>query len=162
MTPRTSAGLYGKPATLALFIDTNIPIYAIGREHRYKQPAGRILDLVAGNRGAFVTDSEVLQEIIHYYIARRRWEQGHVTLRQFAENMHSRIEPVYAEDVVLAGQMVNRYPGVDSQDLVHTAVMRRLGVTRIISADTDFDRIDGVERLDPAHLDEWEQSLQLP
>ena len=83
----------------ALFIDANVPIYAAGREHRYKDPCGRILMMVAEHPEAFVTDAEVLQE------------------------------------------------------LVHLAVMKRLGVSRIITADTDFDRLPEVERLDPADVD---------
>lgn len=146
---------------MALFIDTNIPIYAIGREHRYKDPAGRILDLITENPQPFVTDSEVLQEIIHFYAAARRWPEGRFTLGRFSEAMQGRIEPVHAEDVLLAGQMVDRYPDADARDLVHVAVMRRLGIARVISTDSDYDRIEGVERLDPAHIDEWESSLEL-
>ena len=144
---------------MALFIDTNIPIYAVGREHRYRQPCLRILNMVTADRSAFFTDSEALQEIIYYYVAARRWPEGRVALNRFAQTMQGRIEPVYADDVILAGQMVERYPGIDARDLIHTAVMQRLGITHIISADTDFDRIDGIQRLDPVRLDEWESSI---
>ena len=73
--------------------------------------------------------------------------------------MRGRIEPVYAEDVLLAGALVDQYLELGSRDLIHVAVMRRLGLTRIISADTHFDRVDGIERLDPVRLDEWEHSI---
>ena len=33
--------------------------------------------------------------------------------------------------------------------------MRRVGADRVVSADTDFDRIGDVERLDPAEVGEW-------
>ena len=145
--------------TLVHFIDVNIPIYAVGPEDRHKQQSLRILSMALNNRSAFVTDSEALQEIIHYYVAARRWPEGRAALNQFVETMQGRIEPVYAEDVILAGQMIDRYPGASSRDLIHTAVMRRLSITRVISADTDFDSIDGIERLDPALLDQWEHSI---
>ena len=70
--------------------------------------------------------------------------------------MHGRIEPVHAEDVLTASELADRYPGVSSRDLVHAAVMQRMGVLRLISADADFDRLDDVERLDPARISEWE------
>lgn len=148
-----------RPVKLAHFIDVNIPIYAVGRAHPYREFAWRILDLANERPREFVTDSEALQEIIHYYIAGRRWIEGRATLEQFAETMQGRIEPVYSEDVLLAAEMVDRYSGIDSRDLVHTAVMRRLGITSIISADTGFDRIDGIQRLDPLDLDQWENSM---
>ena len=45
------------------------------------------------------------------------------------------------------------------QALVHTAVMQRLGADHIISADTDFDRLEGIVRLNPARIMEWERSI---
>ena len=37
---------------------------------------------------------------------------------------------------------------VSARDLVHLAVMRRLGVSRIVTTDTDFDGLAEVEVLD--------------
>ena len=68
-------------------------------------------------------------------------------------------EPVHGEDVILATELADRHSGVSARDLVHTAVMQRLGVNRIISADTDFDRLEGIDRLDPARMEEWEDSI---
>ena len=42
-----------------VFIDANVPIYAAGREHRYREPCSRVLLLVA-EHPRFVTDAEVL------------------------------------------------------------------------------------------------------
>lgn len=67
--------------------------------------------------------------------------------------MHERIEPMYADDVLRTGRLADELPGVSARDLVHLAVMRRLNVSRIITADTDFDRLPEVERLDPADVD---------
>ena len=52
--------------------------------------------------------------------------------------------------VSLAAELADRHPGISARDLVHVAVMQRLGINRIISADTDFDRLEGIDRLDPA------------
>ena len=49
--------------------------------------------------------------------------------------------------------------GVSARDLVHAAVMRRLGANRIVSVDADFDRLPDVTRLDPADLDLWADSI---
>ena len=139
-----------------VFIDANVPIYAAGREHPYKQPCARILRILADDPQRFVTDSEVLQEIMHRYLASGRWTLGREVVREFAEAMRGRIEPVHAEDVILASELADRHPGVSARDLVHSAVMQRLEVERIISADTDFDGLEGTDRLDPAHVEEWQ------
>ena len=142
-----------------VFIDANVPIYAAGRDHPYKEPCARVLRVLADDPQSFVTDSEVLQEILHRYLASGRWALGREVVRAFAEAMRGRIEPVHGEDVILAVELADRHPGVSARDLVHTAVMQRVGVSRIISADTDFDRPDGIQRLDPARIEEWEDYI---
>ena len=82
-------------------------------------------------------------------------------IRAFAEVMHGRIEPVHAEDVLTAAGLADSRPAISARDLVHTAVMQRVGTRRIISADIDFDNIEGVERLDPARSGEWEPSISI-
>ena len=147
------------PMNPAAFIDANVPIYASGREHPNKEPCAQILTMVAERPLSFVTDVEVLQELLHRYLASRRWILGRRVLRDFAEAMQDRIEPVYEEDVHLAGSLADRHPEVSARDLVHTAVMQRLGVDRIISSDADFDRLPGVTRLDPAGVGSWRDSV---
>ena len=51
----------------ATFIDANVPIYAAGREHPYREPCIRVLAAVNDDPGAFFTDAEVFQEIVHHY-----------------------------------------------------------------------------------------------
>ena len=143
----------------AVFIDANVPIYAAGGDHPYKEPCARILRMAAEQPQPFVTDSEVLQELMHRYLASGRWALGREVLRAFAEAMNGRVEPVHAEDVLSASELTDSHPGVSARDLVHSAVMQRLGVVSIISADTDFDRLEGVDRLDPARVGEWERSI---
>ena len=146
----------------ATFLDTNIPIYAAGRDHPDKAPCAQILALVVERPSLFATDAEAFQELLHRYRAIRRWTLGREVVHAFSEIMRDRIEPVYAEDVLLATSLADEHPDVSARDLVHTAVMRRLGINRIISADTDFDRLPGIVRLAPAELSEWADSILAP
>ena len=143
----------------AAFIDANLPIYAAGREHPYKEPCTRVLSLAADRPEAFVTNAEVLQELLHRYLAAGRWTLGSEVVSSFAELMSGRIEPVYPQDVLLAAEMASGHQGVSARDLVHAAVMRRLNLSRIISADGDFDRVAGIERLDPLRLADWQSNV---
>ena len=143
----------------AAFIDANVPIYASGRDHPHRAPCARILRMVAAHPRSFVTDVEILQELMHRYLASGRWALGREVLQAFAEVMHDRIEPVYEEDIQLAATLADRHSGISARDLLHAAVMRRLGAERIISADTDFDQLSGVVRLDPAGVEDWTSSV---
>ena len=139
----------------AAFIDANVPIYASGRTHPNKEPCLHILRLVAEQPRSFVTDVEVLQELLHRYRSSRRWTLGREVLRGFAEVMRDRIEPVLARDIDLATNLADRHPDISARDLVHAAVMQRLGADHIITADTDFDRLPDLTRLDPADIGDW-------
>ena len=143
------------------FIDANVPIYAAGRDHPYKTPCAEILGLVAESPRSFVTDAEVLQELVHRYLAQERWTLGREVLRNFALVMWDRIEPVYAGDILVAGDLADQHPAVSSRDLVHAAVMVRLGVEQVVSADTDFDQLPGITRLDPLLAREWGPLFQV-
>ncbi len=143
----------------AAFIDANVPIYAAGKNHPLKAPCIQVLMLAAEHSLAFVTDAEVLQELLHRYLALRLWPQGREVFGRFSELMHERVEPVEATDVHHAAMLADGHSELGARDLLHAAVMRRLGVRRIVSADTGFDRLPEVERLDPARIASWRRSI---
>ena len=140
----------------ATFIDANVPIYAAGREHPYRQPCIQVLAAVNENPDGFVTDAEVFQEIMHHYRRTQRWDAGRMVMESFAAMMHGRVSPVTIDDVLAAGLLANEHLGLSTRDLLHLAVMRRLGVIRVVTADADFGRAPGIIRLDPADVGEWE------
>ena len=142
----------------ATFIDANVPIYAAGREHPYREPCIRVLAVVNDNPEAFVTNAEVFQEIMHHYLRTERWEAGQAVVESFATMMHGRVSPVTIDDVLAAGQLAKTHHGLSTRDLLHLAVMHRLGVTRIVTADADFGRVPGIIRLDPVDDREWKQA----
>jgi len=80
-------------------------------------------------------------------------------LRRFGELMQRHIEAGQAADVERAASLAHVHQEMNGRDLLRAAVMQRLGVLRIISADVAFDRLPGVERLDPAHVAGWRRSL---
>ncbi len=141
------------------FLDTNVPIYAAGRPHPLKAFCGQILLVVAEHPQGFVTDAEVLQELLHRYLALRLWSQGREVFRRFAELMQERVEAVQAADVERAADLADAYPNLGGRDLLHAAIMERLHVRHIISTDTDFDRLQEVERLDPAQVEGWRRTV---
>jgi predicted nucleic acid-binding protein len=134
-------------------------MYAGGAEDPFRAPCRRILSLVEQAAPQFVTNVEVFQEIIHRYKAINRWQQGRQLFQEFATLMIGRIESVHAIDIITAAQLADRYAGLSARDLLHAAVMRRLGVVTIASTDSRFDQIDGIERLDPMLVDQWANTV---
>lgn len=148
--------------TARIFIDANIPTYVAGRDHPLKEPSTQILKLAAASPGSFFTDAEVLQELLHRYLALRTWPSGRQAITDFAELMRGRVEPIYGGDVERAAGMAEKYsPPLLACDLLHAAVMLRVGAERIASADGDFDHLapEGIIRLDPMEFSNWRDDL---
>lgn len=138
-----------------VFLDANIPIYAAGQPHPLKKSCVQILMLAARQPQAFLTDAEVLQELLHRYLALRLWPRAKWVFQHFATLMRERVEPVLVDDVELAASLADRHPGLSARDLLHAAVMARVGAWLIVSADAGFDHLPDIERLDPAVFSAW-------
>jgi hypothetical protein len=128
-----------------IFIDSNIPIYLIGAPHPNKETARRLLEICIERAERLVTDAEVLQEIMHRYIAIRRRDAIQPAFSALL-GVVDEVFPVELPDIegardVLLGQS----PELSSRDALHVAIMRRHGVRRILTFDTTFERVPGVE-----------------
>jgi predicted nucleic acid-binding protein len=139
-----------------MFLDANIALYAAGAPHALKEPCLQILRAVARTRGLFVTDAEVLQEVLHVSRRGTRSATGRSAFSYFLQAMGDDVLPITAADIAVAAELAEE-PGTraDTRDLVHAAVMQRNGIERIVSADRGFDRLPGVTRLDPLTFDDW-------
>jgi uncharacterized protein len=52
-----------------IFIDSNIPMYLVGAPHPHKVAAQHYVEKLLSERVRLVMDAEVLQEILHPYVA---------------------------------------------------------------------------------------------
>jgi predicted nucleic acid-binding protein len=114
-----------------------------------------VLELAARSEGCF-TDAEVFQELLHRYLGQRRWQQVRMQVADLQALFEDRTEPIFWEDVALAGSLVDANPALTARDLLHLAVMRRVGARYIVTADHGFDGVTETERLDPARVEEWQ------
>lgn len=128
-----------------IFVDSNIPMYLVGAPHPNKEAARALLERAITDGEALVTDAEVLQEILHRYVAiDRRDAIGPAT--DVLLGVVDEVFPVERIDVERAGRLVLANP-LSARDAVHVAIMRRRGVERILSFDRGFDGVDGIVRI---------------
>jgi predicted nucleic acid-binding protein len=130
-------------------VDANIPMYAVGTPHPLKQPCIEILDAIARSEITAVTDVEILQEILHRYISLQQRTRAVEVAEQFVTTVPN-VLPVTLMDCVQAMRLLERHPSIPSRDAIHAAVMQSNGIGTIITADSHFDVIPGLRRLDPA------------
>ena len=92
-----------------------------------------------------VTDAEALQEILHRYVSIHRHdaiEPAMRTILDIVEEVVSieRGDVERARDIVLGARL-------SARDAIHIAVMRRRGITRIMTFDRGFDQVPGIVRI---------------
>ncbi len=63
-----------------IFIDSNVPMYLVGRSHPLKSQAEELLEAAVTSGERLVTSAEVLQEILHRYVAIDRRAALHVAV----------------------------------------------------------------------------------
>jgi len=132
-----------------VFVDANVPMYAVGAAHPLKQPCVDFLEAVARGEIVALTDAEVLQQILHRYSALSQRERAIEVVRLFVKVVPT-VLPITLADVEGALDVHRRYAGLQARDSLHVAVMANNGVRRILSADQHFDVVGEVQRFDPA------------
>ncbi len=128
-----------------IFVDSNIPMYLIGAEHPNKSKTRLLLERAITDGDRLVTDAEVLQEILHRYVAINRRdaiEPAMAALLGVVDEVH----PVEVDDVRRAASIVTSGT-LTARDALHLAVMQRHGIGRIMSFDRAFDGTPGIARL---------------
>jgi len=133
------------------FIDTNIFLYSIGRDHPLKSASVAAIHRIRDGQIAAVINTEIIQEILYHFQSIKQLPIG-VRLAKDAVSLSSRILPVEEIDLLLAIDLLEAYPKIQTRDAFHAATMIHNGITEIISTDPHFDLIPEIRRIDPAKL----------
>ncbi len=129
-----------------IFVDSNIPMYLVGKPHPHKDDTRRLLEQCINQNERLVTDAEVLQEILHRYTAINRKDAIQPAFNAVLEIVDE-IFAVQMEDVTHARDRLITTEQLSARDALHIAVMERYGVSRILSFDTGFDTVPGIQRI---------------
>ena len=129
-----------------ILVDSNIPMYLIGAPHPHKSDAQRLLERLVSERQRLVTDAEVLQEILHRYVA--------IDRRDAIQPAFDAVLGIVDEVLTVNGAAAERakeivlgHRQLSARDAVHLAVMEQHGIEHILSFDSGFDGFPGVTRL---------------
>jgi predicted nucleic acid-binding protein len=134
------------------FLDTNIFLRYLVRDDPVKARATRAL-FQRIRRGAEIgaTSEAVVAEIV-YVLSSPRW------YRFTHADISARLRPLIAlrgvrmshkRTVLHALNVYAAHAFLDFEDALTVAHMKRLGITEVLSYDSDFDRIDSTQRIEP-------------
>src|SRR5215467_10748328 len=110
-------------------------MYLVGSPHPHKADAQRLLEKLIADRERLVTDAEVLQEILHRYVAINRRD----AIQPAFDALLGFVDDVLAVDRAVidrAKRIVFGNARLSARDAVHLAVMEQHGVDRILSFDS--------------------------
>lgn len=119
-----------------IFVDTNVFMYAVGREHPLRGPAQQFFEraMSKGARARLCTSAEVLQELLHAYLPVQRLQTLDSALR-LVDGAIDEVWPIEPEDVRLARDLDGAHPSLGARDLLHVASCTRRDVARIKTYD---------------------------
>lgn len=121
-------------------------MYLVGAPHPHKSDTRRLLEKAVSERHSLVTDAEVLQEILHRYVAIDRRD----AIQPAFDALIGIVDQVLAVDRPIAErakQIVLGYRQLSARDAVHIAVMEHHGIEQIMTFDSGFDAFPGITRL---------------
>ena len=130
------------------FLDANLIMYALGGPHPLKESCKKVLEKIRSEEIRSVTNTEVLQEILHRYFSIGKPDIAEIAYHGVTKLCIS-IFPVTLAETNTALELMKGNPSITSRDAIHAATMIHNAITQIISTDTHFDSIPGIKRIAP-------------
>jgi uncharacterized protein len=129
-----------------ILVDSNVPMYLVGAPHAHKSDALRLLEQLVTERQRLVTDAEVLQEILHRYVAINRRDAIQPAFDALL-GIVDEVLDVNRGAVERAKEILQGHGRLSARDALHLAIMHQHGIGRILSFDSGFDGFPGIARL---------------
>ncbi|HEX5526506.1 MAG TPA: type II toxin-antitoxin system VapC family toxin [Solirubrobacterales bacterium] len=129
---------------MTFFVDANAIIYS-ALEGPGREPCLQVLEAVAAGEAQGRTSPAVLEEVWH--VALRRFPGQLDGLVESALTIFSPLLPVTEESLKRA--LAIEHPALGPNDKLHVGTCQGEGIEVVLSADRGFDRVAGIERVDP-------------
>jgi predicted nucleic acid-binding protein len=121
-------------------------MYLVGASHPHKADARRMLERAIVERERLVTSAEVLQEILHRYVAIERRD----AIQPAFEALLGVVDEVFAVEqstVNRAKDLLAAHLRLSARDALHAATMEARKIRKILTFDRGFDDCPGIERI---------------
>lgn len=129
-------------------IDTNIIMYALGRDHPLRERCREILLKITYGEIEASIDTEVFQELLYVYSSRGERKKA----LKVVEDMLILFPNPYVirkEEVRRAKDLMKKYNTLAARDAIHCAVAINYELAGIISADRDIESVKEIHFFKP-------------
>lgn len=121
-------------------------MYLVGKAHPNKDRALSTLRQLTEQNRRLVTSTEVFQEICHRYVALGKRE-AILPCFEALSAVVDEVFPIDMETIKHAHLILLAQPKLSARDAIHVASMKCHGVEVLLSFDTDFDQVPGIQRV---------------
>ncbi|HYS72205.1 MAG TPA: type II toxin-antitoxin system VapC family toxin [Thermoplasmata archaeon] len=130
-----------------VYLDSNVVFYSASADRVFGPSCSVILQDIQEGRLRAAASILIVPEVANTMFRSGR-AKGMDRVTAAMTSLPLRFHDV-TEPVVLEGVRLSRLASASPYDGIHAATMQVLGISVILSADTDFDRFAGITRLDP-------------
>ena len=132
---------------MAFFVDANVIVYA-ATEGPYRESCVEILQAIAEGSAVGRASTAVIEEVWHVELSGKAGD-----ISGLADNAYTLFAPLLAVDHEIVGAALALLTSaLGTNDRIHVATCALSGIDTIVTADTDFNDVRGLRRIDP--LDE--------
>ncbi|MFT3887436.1 MAG: type II toxin-antitoxin system VapC family toxin [Arachnia sp.] len=132
-----------------IFIDANVPIYALGGESPHRAACIALLERAARGEVVLHATVEMVQEVLFHRLRRGDASDAAAEARLVAASC---VLHAFDDEVLRAAIDLVERSGMRGRDAVHAATALQQGFDEIVTVDPDFDRCPGLRRVDPARV----------
>lgn len=125
-----------------VFVDSNIPMYAAGKEHTNKSSSIEILKSISEGNLIGITSTEVFQEILYRYQAIDLLDKGF----EVFDNFSGIIDETLSINSSIIGRARNilEEKKISTRDAIHVATMDYYDISYIASHDSHFKEFEHI------------------
>ena len=125
-------------------------MYAAGEAHENKDKSIKFLERISKSHSSIecCTNTEVLQEILYRYQKIKRFDVA-LSLFDALMSLPIEVKPITLNVMKHAKRLLIKDKSLATRDAVHAGMMMDAGIEKIVSFDSDFDRFEMIDRIEP-------------
>jgi hypothetical protein len=131
-----------------ILLDTTVLVYALGREHPYRDPCRELIEAVATGKVSATTTVEAIQEFVHVRARRRDRAEAAELGRDYA-SLLSPLVQAGGDDLRDGLTLFERGSVIGAFDSVLAATSINAGIRALVSADTAFAEVPACKHVLP-------------
>lgn len=123
-----------------IFVDTNVFMYAVGRNHPLRRAAQNFFIQSRKEGKALISSAEVAQELLHAYLPAGRMETLDAALDLLSLGIDQVLD-VTIEDVRHARNLAEIFSSLTARDILHLSVCQHHQIIKIKTFDKALNSI---------------------